>query len=253
MVRRRVRSRGARGTRMIDVVAPPWSCARSPESAALVVAVGSVLRFYRRPRRAAMRPVCNEPLVPSDGKPVHRVWLVTIAAILTAAMGVRGAQAQGSSSPPVTQDPRTLDERLLQLKEETLLLNRNLSTLQDDLQSPGETIVTVYLTLQTAESLVLDSMAVWLDGQIIAGDFYAPVQIVALRAGGVRRLFAGPVRSGSHHLEARIVAVRAGGVTVRKSTTLDFVKGKSSRTFLMTVSDQQGSAEPSLRIENRDQ
>lgn len=187
----------------------------------------------------------------SYGKRIRVVGLVAAAALSFMIGGPGGVGAQTTPIPRAMPDARTLDQRLRDLKEETLFLNRDLSSLQDDLLYPGDATLGVYLAVQTSESFFLDSVAVLLDGRIIAGDLYGPAQIAALRRGGIRRLYLGTISSGRHLLEARLTGVRSGA-TIRQSAAFAFEKGKMSRTVLATITDGGGKSEPTWVIEAQD-
>ena len=188
-----------------------------------------------------------------DGRSVDRFGFVAAVMFLAAAAGAAQAHAQAApfSTPP--PDPRTLDQRLQDLKGEILLLNRDLSNLRDELLNPGDAAVTFYLALDVSGDFALDSVTILMDNRIIAADLYEPRQVSALRRGGIRRLFKGIVRSGSHRLEARVTGTRAGGASLRRSATFIFEKGRSPRDALITITDSGGKGEPSLLIDSRDE
>ena len=97
---------------------------------------------------------------------------------------------------------RGLDEQIQDLKEEALLLGKELRLLSEKLIYPSSTQVTIFISLKESdEDYLLDSIELKMNGQLVGSHLYTLREIDALRQGGVQRIFDGNLRAGEHFLE----------------------------------------------------
>ncbi|HMB74654.1 MAG TPA: AraC family transcriptional regulator, partial [Gammaproteobacteria bacterium] len=101
-----------------------------------------------------------------------------------------------------SQEFRTLDEEVQDLKKLAVDLNRDLFLLEEELLFPANTQVAVFVSMDVGEFFGLDSVELTLDGEDVTNYLYTDREVTALHRGGVQRLYLGNLRAGEHELVA---------------------------------------------------
>ena len=89
-----------------------------------------------------------------------------------------------------------------QLKQKVIELNRDLLILEEDLLFPASAQISVFVSMDTGEYFQLDSIKLELNGKVVASHLYTEREIIALKKGGIQRLYLGNVKTGDHRVYA---------------------------------------------------
>ena len=113
-----------------------------------------------------------------------------------------GPLAQAAEQAGGTQNFKSLDTRIQELKQDVLDLNRDLFVLEEELLFPASTQLAVFLSVDVGTFFALDSVELKIDNKTVTHYLYTERENAALRRGGVHRLYLGNLRSGKHELVA---------------------------------------------------
>jgi len=142
--------------------------------------------------------------------------MVGISALLLCAV------AYGQEIPK--EQIQGLDEQVQEIKSDVLSIAADLNQLEEKLLYPSNTQVAVFVSLAGGETFRLDSVEIRLDGEPVAHHLYSFNDLVALRKGGVQRIYTGNVRSGEHDLQVRVLGKTEGGTDFEKSGRFQIAK-----------------------------
>lgn len=129
-----------------------------------------------------------------------------------------------------------LSQRIQNIKEGVLNLNRDLSLLEEELLYPSSQAA-FFLSVDVGTPIRLVDVNLSLDGQHIGYHFYSEQEFQALTQGGIQRLYNGNIGSGRHTLEATITGYDPQGKDYRKTTEYDFTKGPSRKMIELRIVD----------------
>lgn len=133
------------------------------------------------------------------------------------------------------------------LKTEVIELNRALFKLEEELLYPADTQIALFLSLQTKNKFLLDSVEIKIDGQIATTYLYTDSEIKALEKGGIQRLYLGNISSGPHKVTAVFNGQGLNDHYFRREKTFSFEKSNRSKFIEMALSDSQG-IEPEFKF-----
>jgi hypothetical protein len=189
--------------------------------------------------------------------------LATIAGLLMIALaGEAQAQAtaaaavpdfDGSPSPGVaaqggTEEFRTLDSDIQDMKQLLLELNRDLFLLEEELLFPANTQVAVFVSMDVGDFFDLDSVQIQLDDKDVSNYLYTAREVDALIRGGVHQIFLGNLRAGPHELVAIFTGAGPHERDYRRGATVTFEKGIGPKYIELTISDRQRALQPEFIV-----
>ncbi len=121
-----------------------------------------------------------------------------------------------AESPP-------LDEQIQSVKQQALHLSERLSRIEQQLLYPDSTQINLFVSLAPDVGVTLQAVRVDIDGERVATHVYDANENLALRKGGVQRLYTGNLIPGRHAVQWQVQALdRDGGeLRLRESLTLD--------------------------------
>lgn len=90
------------------------------------------------------------------------------------------------------------------LKQQAVLLHKDLAELEQDLIYPSTTQVAIYLAKELQEDLKIGSMTLSVDGVTVSSHIYTSDQNKALELGGMQRFYKGNLKVGEHVFSAVI-------------------------------------------------
>jgi len=154
------------------------------------------------------------------------------------------AAAVPATAASAPSDPVALDARVESLKSDVIQLNRDLLLLEEELLFPASTQVAVFVSSDVGDLFLLDSVQVLLDGKEVGNHLYTERELVALRRGGVQRLYLGNLRSGEHTLVAIFVGKGPHERDYRRGTTLKFEKGSEPKYVELQIKDSARTLQP---------
>jgi len=165
-----------------------------------------------------------------------------IASLSLAATSAFGSDAVG---PPAGQ---AMDNEVQTLKDEVLDLNRELFMLEEELLFPANTQVAVFVSMDVGEYFALDSVQLTLDGKPVSKYLYTEREAVALRRGGVHRLYLGNLKGGEHELVAIFTGGGPNARDYRRGANLRFDKGIGPKYVELAISDRQSKQQPEFIV-----
>jgi hypothetical protein len=159
------------------------------------------------------------------------------------------AAAAGAYS---SEDFRTLDEEVQELKKLAVDLNRDLFLLEEELLFPANTQVAIFVSMDVGEFFGLDAVEIKVDGKDVTNYLYTAREVDALIRGGVQRLFVGNVKAGEHELVAMFTGAGPHGRDYRRGASLTFEKGIGPKHIELMISDRESKLQPEFVIREWD-
>lgn len=145
-------------------------------------------------------------------------------------------------------DQNALDHELQALKEEVLLVNRDLLVLKEDLLFPASRQMAVYLSMDRGSLFQLDSVELRLNEQVVSTHLYSARERDALSRGGSHQLWLGNIPSGEHELVAFLTGTGPNGRAYHRAASLLVEKQHDPKTVELKVSDLQRKLQPEFQI-----
>ncbi|MDO3722376.1 AraC family transcriptional regulator [Marinobacter sp. chi1] len=137
-----------------------------------------------------------------------------------------------------------LDSRIEALKNQVHEHSANVFALQQSILHPANTRLAVFLTLGARDTLELDSVELYLDGEPVASHLYSARELRSLDNGGVQQLFTGNLSSGEHELKTVVSAQAANDHFVRRESVYRFTKRPGPFRIQMSLDAQAPDFEP---------
>ncbi|MBW4933368.1 AraC family transcriptional regulator [Marinobacter sp. F4206] len=132
----------------------------------------------------------------------------------------------------------TIDQQIEQLRAQISEHSARVFSLEQELLHPVDTRMAVFLTLGNRETLDLDSVELFVDGQPVASHLYSEQERGSLEAGGIQQLFVGNLSTGEHELKAIVTARSAKDHFVRRETVHQFRKRPGTLRLQMSLEAQ---------------
>jgi hypothetical protein len=126
---------------------------------------------------------------------------------------------------PATEEMRSLDEQVQEIKTDVLGIAAELNRLEEKLLYPSNTHLAVFVSIAEGETFRLDSMQINIDGQLATHYLYAFKELEALQHGGVQRVYTGNLPTGGHQIEVSINGKTTSGDDFNSTETFSFDKG----------------------------
>lgn len=131
-------------------------------------------------------------------------------------------------------DDQTFTDKISNLKEQVLELNRDLFILEEELLFPVNTQINVFISIDAGFLFELDSVRLKIDDKVVSNYLYTEREVEALHRGGVQRLYLGNLTTGEHELTAIFIGKgpsardykRASTITINKTDEAQFVELK---------------------------
>lgn len=176
-------------------------------------------------------------------KPRSILRLPTTARAAGALLGwlVMGAALAEIDFPELDREVRTL-------KEEVIVLNRDLLILEEEMLFPASTRLAVYLSVEIGDLFELDSVQIRLNDQVVAHHLYDARELDALHRGGVQRLYLGNIAGGAHEMTARFIGRGPQGRPYRRAATLVFEKDETPKHLELRIIDSEQRRQPEFKV-----
>ena len=113
-------------------------------------------------------------------------WTVVLGLAISGFVCVRAEDA-------TTQEMRSLDEQVQEIKTDVLGIAAELNRLEEKLLYPSSTQLAVFVSIAEGETFRLDSMQINIDGELATHYLYGFKELDALQHGGVQRVYTGNV------------------------------------------------------------
>jgi hypothetical protein len=147
------------------------------------------------------------------------------------------------------QEIENLDSQIQTLKGEILELNTLLFKLQEDLLFPEDSSVTVFLSIEGGNYFTLDSVKLSLDEKMVSSYLYTDRETLALKKGGVQRLYMGNIKSGDHQLVAVFTGKGPQEKDYKRAETIPVQKDKGATFIKLIIRDNLEKKQPDFVYE----
>ncbi|MEW8319740.1 MAG: AraC family transcriptional regulator [Candidatus Thiodiazotropha sp.] len=152
------------------------------------------------------------------------------------------------SAEPLSEKGKGLDKQVEDLKKAVIELNRELFILEEELLFPGNTQVSIFLSLDIGNYFKLDSVQLHIDNKELANHLYTEREVKALQRGGVQRLYLGNIKAGEHELVAFFTGVGPKGRDYKRGATVSFNKGIGPKYLELKIVDSVALQQPDFEI-----
>lgn len=142
-----------------------------------------------------------------------------------------------------------LDSQIQTLKGEILELNTLLFKLQEDLLFPEDSSVVVFLSIEGGNYFTLDSIKLNLDDKMVSSYLYTDREAMALKKGGIQRLYMGNIKSGDHQLVAVFTGKGPQEKDYKRAETIVVKKDKGATFIKLIIRDNSGKKQPDFVYE----
>ncbi len=153
-----------------------------------------------------------------------------------------------AGAEPLTHVSEGLDEQVQSLKKAVLELNRELFILEEELLFPGNTQVSVFLSMDVGNYFKLDSVQLKIDDKELSNYLYTEREVKALHRGGTQRLFLGNLKSGKHELVALFTGIGPKVREYKRGATIEFEKGLGPKFIELKIVDNPATQQPDFKI-----
>lgn len=160
-------------------------------------------------------------------------WFIRYLLVVSLLVINTGLQAE-SSQAELTPGNQTFTDKINNLKEQVLELNRDLFILEEELLFPVNTQINVFISIDAGYLFELDSVRLKIDDKVVSNYLYTEREVKALHRGGVQRLYLGNLTTGEHELVAVFIGKgpsardykRASTISINKTDEAQFVELK---------------------------
>jgi len=141
-----------------------------------------------------------------------------------------------------------LDAAIQSLKEDVLILNRELFSLEEELLFPANTQFAVYLSVDVGEFFDMESVRIVLDNKPVASYLYTKRESDALMRGGVHRVYMGNLTAGTHELVAYYTGRGPRGRDFKRATNRTINKEIGPKYIELKIADNAGKKQSGFDI-----
>ncbi len=141
-----------------------------------------------------------------------------------------------------------LDNRIQDLKNEVLELNRDLFILEEDLLFPANTQFTIFLSMDMGKLFALDSVEVKINDKLVASHLYTEREVKALQRGGVQRLHIGNLPTGRHQMVAYFTGKGPHNRDYRRGATVIINKTSAPKYIELRITDNASKLQPDFSV-----
>ena len=146
--------------------------------------------------------------------------------------------------PSVVCAEQSINLELQALKQQSLILDRDLLILDDKIKKP----FSIYLSQKTDAKFVLEVMTIKLDGKPLLSHNYTDLERKALRKGGAQLLFKGVMADGAH----KIIAYYRSNKDYQGGDEFEFIKNSDSQSIEISLKkgdSKESRLQPKLSIQ----
>ena len=146
-----------------------------------------------------------------------------------------GCAALSGAEDLSTDEMRSLDEQVQEIKSDVLGIASELGNLEERLLYPSNTQVAVFVSLAEEETFRLDAVQIEINEELAAHHIYSFNELEALQKGGVQRIYTGNVATGEHQLSVSIIGKLKNGDDFTQSDSFTFAKGVEPKILGITL------------------
>jgi hypothetical protein len=134
------------------------------------------------------------------------------------------------------------------LKKDIVELNQELYRFEEELLYPANSQIAVFLSFEPKTGFVLDSIELQINERMVTSHLYTENEIVALKRGGVQRLYIGSLSDGEHKISVQVNGLGANNRYFRNRQRASIVKENSARYIELVIGESGPAREPAAKI-----
>ena len=146
------------------------------------------------------------------------------------------------------KDNRTTAEKLEDLKQEVLAVNRDLFILEEDLLFPASTQLATYFSVDIGYFFSLDNIKIKIDDEQVTHHLYTEKDVDALYRGAIQKVYVGNVSTGEHELVAILIGIGPHKREYRRAISFKFTKTTEAKAIEIQLRDDSGKLQPKLNV-----
>lgn len=146
------------------------------------------------------------------------------------------------------KDNRTTSEKLEDLKQEVLTVNRDLFILEEDLLFPASTQLAAYFSVDIGYFFSLDNIKIKIDDKQVAHHLYTEKDISALYRGAIQKVYMGNINSGEHEIVAILIGKGPHNRNYRIAVSFKFVKTSEAKALEIQLRDDGAKLQSKLTV-----
>jgi hypothetical protein len=158
------------------------------------------------------------------------------------------AQAKKPTEDKNKAEQKAVFKEAEALKKEIVELNQELYRFEEELLYPANSQFSIYLSLDSKTGFLLDSVELEVDEKMVTSHLYSETEIIALKRGGVQRLYIGSLADGAHKISVQINGLGANNRYFRNKQRANITKENSAKHIELVVSESGPSREPTTKI-----
>lgn len=158
------------------------------------------------------------------------------------------AAIEDNAAVPQKEDTRTTAEKLEDLKQEVLEVNRDLFILEEDLLFPASTQLAVYFSVDIGFFFSLDNIKINIDNEQVSHHLYTEKDVSALYRGAIQKLHLDNISTGEHEIVAVLIGKGPRKREYRIATSFNFEKDVDAKALEIQLRDDTGKLQPKLKI-----
>jgi hypothetical protein len=148
---------------------------------------------------------------------------------------ILGPMAFAGAQDLSSNDMRSLDGQVQEIKSDVLSIASELNNLEERLLYPSNTQVSVFVELAEERNFRLDAVHVTINGDLATHHIYSFKELEALQSGGVQRIYTGNVPTGDHQISVTMNGKLKNGEDFSESGSFTFAKGVQPKALGITL------------------
>ena len=171
-----------------------------------------------------------------------RYFLLVGLFVINSGLHAEAPQA-GSGS-----ENQSFSDKINNLKQQVLELNRDLFILEEELLFPVNTQINVFVSIDVGYLFKLDSVQLKIDDKVVSNYLYTEREIEALQRGGVQRLYIGNMTTGEHELTAIFIGKGPSDRDYKRASTISVTKTDEAQFVELKIKANASKEQPGFSI-----
>jgi len=143
---------------------------------------------------------------------------------------------------------QSIAEKIQVLKQQAVLLHKDLAQLEQDLIYPSTTQISIYVAKNIEKGLALGSLELSIDDVVVARSVYSKDQNKALNLGGMQRLYMGNLSVGEHRFQVIVKAIDANDNVITLTGEAGYYKSSEPLSISLNLLGAKGVNPPALTL-----
>lgn len=167
-----------------------------------------------------------------------------VVSLLAICSGLHAESPKADSGP----ENQSFSDKINNLKQQVLELNRDLFILEEELLFPVNTQINVFVSIDVGYLFELDSVRLKIDDKVVSNYLYTEREIQALHRGGVQRLYVGNLTTGEHELTAFFIGKGPSDRDYKRASTISITKSDEAQFVELKIIANASKEQPGFSI-----